>query len=158
MKSKSVLLIIIILLIVILGAGGGYYMYSHSNVKTIPTPTQGEEQVAVPTIKPEDIGLTLTNIATGKFTDHGVELRITKLDAITSIDYELAYVSKGSIPRGAIGHVDVKPTDTVISQQLPFGTCSDVCHFDSDISNVKITLKITKSDGTTYQLVEPFSN
>lgn len=104
-----------------------------------------------------DIGLSLATITSGKFVGHGVEMIISKLNDITAIDYELSYTSTGNIPRGAIGHLDIKQSDTTIDQQLPFGTCSDVCHFDSGVTNIKLTLKVTKNDGKIYSVEQSFN-
>ncbi len=32
-----------------------------------------------------------------------------------------------------------------------FGTCSDVCHYDKDVTDVKLIVKVTKMDGKVYQ-------
>jgi hypothetical protein len=125
-----------------------------SQSKNTGEPVAQQNQV-VPTLKPEDIGLTLSLITSGKFANNGIDMKITNVSDISSVDYEMAYVSKGDIPRGAIGHVDVID-GKVIDQQLPFGTCSDVCHFDQDVKDVKLTLKVTKTNGKAYQVEAPF--
>lgn len=157
MKNRGVLIAVAVVVIAIIGVGGAYFVAKHSN-NSGPTPTpapQQEEQVL--SLSPSDIGLTLNPITSGKFANNGVELDINKLDGIASIDYELDYTSTGNIPRGAIGHVDIKPSQTTFSQQLPFGTCSDFCHFDKDVSNVKVTLKVTKQDGKIYQVTSTYN-
>ena len=135
---------------------GGIFLYVKSTVKK-PVGIVQEQNQVIPSLTPSDIGLSLSLIQSGKFANNGIEMMIIKLNEIASIDYELDYTSQGNIPRGAIGHIDVKPTDTKIDQLLPFGTCSDVCHFDQGVSNIKLTLKITKQDGSIYQLIQPFS-
>lgn len=155
MKQKQLFIIIALVVVVGLLGGGGYVLYSRSSGPA-PTPTPSEDAI-VPTIAPEEIGLTLSAITSGRYADHGVEMKITKLADIASIDYELSYTSKGGIPRGAIGHTDIKSGQSTLTQQLYFGTCSDVCHPDSDVSAVKVTLKVTKNDGKTYQVIAPFN-
>lgn len=154
MKQKKVIIVlasVLVLLVVVFGA----FLFMRNQSANTDQPVAQQNQV-VPTLKPEDIGLVLSTIQSGKFANNGVDMKITKIGDITAIDYELAYVSKGDIPRGAIGHVDVKPGDSQIDQQLAFGTCSDVCHFDTDVHNVKLTLKVTKTDGKAYQVEAPF--
>jgi len=61
-------------------------------------------------------------------------MTITKTSDIASVDYQLTYtaiVSGQSVARGTIGHVDVKSAGQYITQQMVFGTCSDVCHYDT---------------------------
>lgn len=155
MNQKTYIIIGAVVL-ALLAVAGGFFFYTKSASQPVAAP-QAQEEQQVLTLKPEDIGLTLSPIASGKFAGNGVDMSITKLSDISSIDYELSYNSKGDIPRGAIGHIDVKAGQSNVDQQLPYGTCSDVCHFDSEVSAVKITLKITKQDGKIYQLVAPFN-
>jgi hypothetical protein len=61
-------------------------------------------------------------------------------------------VSGQSIPRGTIGHVDVKTPGQTITQKMVFGTCSDVCHYDTGITQVQLIVKVTKTDGKIYQV------
>ncbi len=156
MQNKKVIIIGTVALCIIIIAGvAGFIIFSKGSKKTEQPVAQ--QDMVVPTVNPSDIGFSLTLIQSGKFAKNGLDMKITKVSEIASIDYELDYTSQGNIPRGAIGHVDVKPTDSAIDQQLPFGTCSDVCHFDSGITDIKVTLKITNKDGSVNQLVSPFS-
>ncbi len=124
--------------------GGGYYVLSGRNAHPTPTP---DITAAIPTISPSDLGMTLSPSQGGK----AVTLSITKLAGVTSIDFELSYTSKGNVPRGAIGHIDIKSSDTSISRDILLGTCSNVCHYDQDVTDIKIVVKIQKSDGKTYE-------
>jgi hypothetical protein len=108
-------------------------------------------EVPVLSLQPTDIGLTLVVAANMQ----KATMKIAKTDDITSVDYQLSYnaeVSGQSIPRGTIGHVDVKNPGQVISQDMTFGTCSDVCHYDTGITDVKLIVKVTKTDGKVYQV------
>lgn len=155
LKNKNLIIIAIAVIAVIL-VGVGIFLFTKSASQK-PVVTQQVPDQQVLTLSPADIGLSLSTITSGKFVDHGVQMAISKVSDITSVDYELSYTSKGDIPRGAIGHIDVKPTDATIQQQLPFGTCSDVCHFDQDVTNVKMTLKVTKKDGKIYSVDQTFT-
>ncbi len=108
--------------------------------------TPVEEKIS--TMKPEDIGLTLTASADNK----KVVLEVANTKGISGLDYELSYTSKGDIPRGVIGHIDIKVAGKAVTQDITLGTCSDVCHYDQDVSNIKLILKVAKTDGTTGQV------
>lgn len=107
-------------------------------------------EAPVATIEASDLGLTLI-----ESTDmRKATMEITKTDDITAVDYQLSYnaqVSGQQIPRGTIGHVDVKTPGQTISQEMLFGTCSDVCHYDTGITDVQLIVKVTKTDGKVYQ-------
>jgi hypothetical protein len=113
-------------------------------------------QVPVLTLQPSDIGLSFSpdaNMQKGTMT-------ITKTSDIASVDYQLTYtaiVSGAPVARGTIGHVDVKSPGQEISQAMVFGTCSDVCHYDTGITNVTLIVKVTKTDGKIYQVQLPVS-
>src|SRR5690348_7156966 len=127
-NKKNLIIIVGGAVVILLLSGGAFFLFKSTESKKAAAPVAQEDQ-AVPTLSPDAIGMTLSLISSGKFANNGVEMKISKISDISSIDYELDYTSKGDIPRGAIGHIDVKQTDATISQQLPFGTCSDVCHF-----------------------------
>jgi hypothetical protein len=110
-------------------------------------------QVPIPTLSPDSIGLTLVESA----DMHKATMKIVNTSDIASVDYQLSYnaqVSGQQVPRGTIGHVDVKTKGQVISQDMIFGTCSDVCHYDTGITDVKLIIKVTKTDGKVYQVVK----
>ena len=80
-----------------------------------------------------------------------VILEVTNTEGLAGLDYELSYIAKGELPRGVIGHIDVKQAGKAVRQEITLGTCSDVCHYDEDVSNIKLILKVTKTDGTVSQ-------
>lgn len=109
------------------------------------TSTQVQEQT-IATLPASEIGLSLK-----PGTDnHRVVMGILKTDGIQTIEYQLSWTSKGDIPRGAIGKLDFTPGKPA-TKELYLGTCSDVCHPDSDVSDIKVIVKITKDDGKVYQ-------
>jgi hypothetical protein len=101
-------------------------------------------EVPIPTITAEDLGLTL-EAGPAKRT---VILTVAKTEGISAIEYELSYTAKDDIPRGAIGSLDLKKKP--VSKEITLGTCSDVCHYDTDVKDIKIVLKITKEDGSVF--------
>jgi len=153
LKDKRVLIAagvaVIALILIIIGV---FMLTRGSTSNTTSNSSMAEPtQVPVLTLQPADIGLTLVEAASMETAT----MTITKTDDIASIDYQLSYnalVSGQNIPRGVIGHVDVKTPGQIISQQMVFGTCSDVCHYDTGITGVQLIVKVTKTDGKVYQV------
>lgn len=118
------------------------------NTQTNALPTQ----VPVPTITADSIGLTLKAGLGGKT----IIAAIANPQGITAVEYELSYISKGDIPRGAIGQFDL--TKKPVKKEITLGTCSDTCHYDQDVTDIKIVLKITKTGGMVYQAEQKLSS
>ena len=155
LKNKKILISAgIIVLILILGGAALLVLGKGSKADTDQTVNQEAAQVPVLTLQPTDIGLTFVpdeNMQRGTMT-------ITKTADIASVDYQLTYtaiVSGEPVSRGTIGHVDVKTKGQKISQQMVFGTCSDVCHYDNGITDIKLIVKVTNTDGKIYQVELP---
>lgn len=145
MKNKNLMYLTIG--VVVLALGG--ILFFALNKKPVPAPVvQAPTEETVSTLKPEDIGLSLTAAIGNK----KLIMEVTKTDIISGLDYELSYTSKGDIPRGVIGHIDIKIAGKPVTQEITLGTCSDVCHYDVDVSNIKLILKVTKTNGTTSQV------
>lgn len=156
MSQKNILLVVIVFLVLLLG-GGGLYLFAHNstsqNTQLSPTPTQ----IQVLTLQPSDIGLALTATTYTKKTSSGpaMHMEITKLDGISSIDCEIHYshvIDSGDrITEGVLCNLDAKG-QSKISQDFPFATCSDVCHFHKDVKDIEAIIKVTKTDGKIYQV------
>jgi len=152
LKDKRVLIAagvaVIALILIMIGV---FMLMKSSSSSATPQQSAVPTEVPVLSLQPGDIGLTLVeaaNLQTATMT-------ITKTSDIASVDYQLSYnamVSGQSIPRGTIGHVDVKTPGQAITQQMTFGTCSDVCHYDAGITGVQLIVKVTKTDGKVYQV------
>lgn len=145
MKNKN--LIIIIIALVVLVTGGFLILSSGKKAAPAPIALAPSEEVVL-TIKPEEIGLLLTASPDNK----KVILQVANTTGISGLDYELSYTSKGDIPRGVIGHIDIKVVGKPVTQDITLGTCSDVCHYDQDVSDIKLILKVAKTDGTAAQV------
>lgn len=151
LKNRNLVITSVVVLVVLVGLVGFFLISRNSklaqdgqNNNILPS------QIPVPTILPEEIGLTLTVSA----DMHKATMVVTKTEGITSLDYQLLYnadVSGEKVPRGTIGHVDIKTKGKKVSQDMIFGTCSDVCHYDENITDIKLIVKITKTDGKAYQ-------
>jgi len=149
MKNRKVIKFGVAVLIAIILLSGGYYFFSSNKSskpsEVIPEPTKE----IIPTIAPKDLGLTLM----ARSDKRAIKFEITNIKNITSLDYEISYVTKGNIPRGAIGHIEVKPTDKKIeTNYIELGTCSSgKCKYDEGVSKVSLIIKIIKADGKVYQ-------
>lgn len=144
LKDKKVLIAggIVVLLLLLVGfifLSGRKATDPNQNANALPT------QIPIPTITADSIGLSLKPGVGGKT----VIVSLTNVEGITAIEYELSYTSKGDIPRGAIGQLDL--TKKPVKKEITLGTCSDTCHYDEGVTNIKIVLKITKEDGNIYQ-------
>lgn len=144
LKNNRNVFIGVIILIAILVIGGVVLLLNKNSTKPLPVTVQE----TIPTLVPEDIGLTLEMGADGQ----RVVMTIEKTENIESVEYQLSYNSEGDIPRGAIGQVTVKNPGQPLVQEIVLGTCSDTCHYDKEVSNVKLIVKVTKTDGKVYQV------
>lgn len=144
MKNQKVIIGIGIVLLVLVG---GYFLFFSNKAKetAVTQPEVPEETIL--TLSPEEIGLTLTAIENNR----KVLMKIANTSGVVSLEYELSYTSKGDIPRGILGTIDIKSKNKPIEHTIVLGTCSDVCHYDEDVSNIKVILKVTKSDNKVYQ-------
>lgn len=145
MKNKQIIIISIVIAVVVVGAVV-YFLFF--NKKTSGPVVQAPVDEEIITIQPEEIGLSLAASADNR----KVILQVANTKGIVSLDYELSYTSKGDIPRGVIGNIDIKVPGNPVKQEIVLGTCSDVCHYDEDVSDVKLILKVVKTDGTTSQV------
>lgn len=146
MNNKKLVTFLIIGLVVLIA--GGLLVLS-SDKKEEPAPVKQapiEEQIS--TIKPEDIGLVLT----ASSDNRKVILEVKNTQGLAGVDYELSYTSKGDIPRGVLGHIDIKQEGKAVKQEITLGTCSDVCHYDQDVSGIKLIVKVTKLDNKVYSI------
>jgi len=132
----------LILVLVILG--GIFFLVSKKQVK--PENTAAGEQQEIPKLSSDEIGLSIAMGEDGR----RVIMEISKIEDIEEVEYQLSYTSEGDIPRGVIGMVEAKGRS--IKKEIVLGTCSDVCHYDEDVSDIKIIIKVTKIDGKVYQV------
>lgn len=144
MNNKKLLIGVVVLVIVLIGVVS--FVFS-ANKKSTEDVSQVPAEENVEKIDPKEIGLTLTASSDNK----KVVVEVAKTDGIESLEYELSYISKGDIPRGIIGQLDIKKEGEPVKQEITLGTCSDVCHYDEDVSDLKLVLKVTKTNGKTYQ-------
>ncbi len=164
--NKNVTLIAVIAAVVIIIGGGVFLLARRSpapqTINSIPTQPAEDQQIL--TLKPEDIGLTLSRTTYTAKTPPGpaLHMEITKLDGIKTIDCEINYTktddSGNDQQEGLLCNITIKPGMSSVSQDFPFGTCSDVCHYDSNVRDVEAIVKVTKTDGKIYQVDQKLPN
>ncbi|OGH18842.1 MAG: hypothetical protein A3F31_04675 [Candidatus Levybacteria bacterium RIFCSPHIGHO2_12_FULL_38_12] len=145
MNAKYLLLAGILLLVL----GGGVFVFNSNKNKPVTAPALSQEET-VKKLNPEDIGLAFT----ARNDKKAVKFMIEKIDDISNVDYEISYLAKGDIPRGAIGHADPEAGDTKIeTNYIDLGTCSSgKCKYDEGVVSVKLLLKVTKKDNSIYSV------
>src|SRR3989344_5587696 len=148
MKNKNLIVIGVIVILVIVG-GGYFFLSSKDESEPIDAQPELVDEI-IETISAEELGLTI-KAGTGNRT---VIMEVANLDGISALDYELSYTAKGDLPRGVVGNIEVTSKDKTIRKEITLGTCSDVCHYDEDVSDIKLILKVTKEDGKVYHAEE----
>ncbi len=155
MKNKNILIVAVVGVVLVLGIVG--YLLTNSGLSK-PQPetaseTSIEEELVIPTIDPSDLGLTFVLRNDKK----AAKFEIVNGKDIENVEYQLSYtkeVNGEEVPEGLIGEAKPKG-DTVSIAYREFGTCSSgTCRYDKVVSPVKLTLKITKTDGKVYQSEE----
>ena len=151
MLKNKLYLIIAAVVVVLLLAGGVFFVLSQK--KTAQGPVGEEQQIL--TLSPEAVGLETA------FRDDNKAMKFTlnKADDITAAEYQISYTKKVSgdeVPEGLIGDVDITPGNkTAGIGYREFGTCSSgVCRYDTVVSAITLTLKISKTDGKVYQVIQ----
>jgi len=148
-KNRNVSIAAAVVIVVVVLAGIFFILSASkksANQQTNEYPTATDQPVLK--ISAEELGITLT-AGPGNKT---VILSIAEIKDIVSIDYELSYmatVNGAEVARGAIGQLDLKKKP--VTKEITLGTCSDTCHYDVGVTDIKLTLKINKSDGKIYQ-------
>lgn len=147
--NKKVIIIVAVVVLLLLGGGGYMVLSKNATAKPTPTPVAQEEEV-VQDISPKDIGFKITLRNDNK----AVKFEIDNASDIATVDYQISYtkeVNGEQIPEGLIG--DAKPENGKIETKYrELGTCSSgVCRYDKVVSPIKVTLKVTKSDGKVYK-------
>jgi hypothetical protein len=156
-KHKSKVILGVILLVIILG--GGFFILSSKNTQTTQDQTVSDNSVQ--TLSPSAIGLKLEATPDKK----KVRFTIASASDIKSIEYELTYnanstaqeQSEGAdaqVQRGITGTANIKAdSGNYQSSWLILGSQSaNVVRYDTGVSGVSITLKITKNDNKVYQV------
>lgn len=154
MQGKK-LYLIIAAVVVVLGVGG-FYMLSQK--KAQQTPTQGDQTMQVLTLSPDSLGLQTAFRSDNK----AMKFTLNNAADVKAVEYQISYtkqVKGDQVPEGLIGTMDITPGNTAQGiGYREFGTCSSgICRYDTLVSDITLTLKVTKTDGKVYQVTQTIS-
>lgn len=162
-KKRNTQILLGVIIIIIIG-GGGYFLSASKNNQTEQQQTVVDNSVH--TLSPSDIGLKLE----ASSDNHKVRFSIADASDIQSIEYELTYnanstaqeQSEGAeaqVQRGITGTANIKSgSSSYQSSWLILGSQSaNVVRYDTGVTGVGITLKITKTNGKIYQAQDKLS-
>lgn len=145
-----------VLAIILIAVVGVFIFNKKSSAPIVSSPQEEEEQIF--TLKPEDIGLIFSLRPDKKAVKFGIE----KARDISRVEYQIAYtkqVTGEEVPEGLIGEIINSDESTSLSTSYrELGTCSSkVCRFDVVVSDVRLILKVTKTDSKVYQVEDSLS-
>lgn len=147
---KNKLYLVIAAVVIVLVAGASFYLLSQ---KKTATPSTQDQMQQILTLSPEAVGLETAFRSDNK----AMKFTLNNAKDITAAEYQISYtkeVKGDQVPEGLIGEVDITPgSKTASIGYREFGTCSSgICRYDTVVSSIKLTLKISKSDGKIYQV------
>ena len=150
LKDKRILALIAALLILVIGGVALAFMRGNST----PNPADQFVEENLPTLSAEDIGLEVTL----RGDKRAIMFEVTKYDDIERIEYEITYekeIDGETVPEGLYGEMNIALDGITKTDYREFGTCSSgVCRYDEVVSDIKITMKVTKKDGKVYSVEE----
>jgi len=139
-----------------MGGAGAYFILGQKSTEQ-PVQVEEIEELIIEEVSADDIGLVLTPSRDNK----SVKMEISKISDIYSIEYEVSYEAEGkegNVPRGVIGTVEVKDNSLEIERDILLGTCSsNVCRYDTVISDIKFVIRINYKDGKIGSVEEEVS-
>jgi hypothetical protein len=155
-KNKKLIGIIVGVIILLLVVGGGLLVYKSHILGSSADESTDEimDTSSLPTLQPEDIGMVVTLRKDNK----AVMFELTKADDIKHVEYTIEYKAKtdeGIANQGILGEMNIAEDGITKTDFREFGTCSaGKCRYDNIVSDATITLKVTKKDGKSYQVVK----
>lgn len=162
-RRNQMILGVIIVILILCAVGIDSWFTSNANTTVQSSPNDTSSQDQVKTISPSQIGLKLE----ASSDDKKVRFTIADASDIKAIEYELTYtanatadeLSEGAeaqVQRGITGQESISAgTGTYTSTWLILGSQSaNVVRYDTGVKGVSITLKITKTDNTIYQVLD----
>lgn len=146
--NKKILGIAAGALVILVGA----YFLLFANKTQEQSPEELTQEETLEEISKEELGLEFelcSDKRSAKFT-------ISNASDIDSVEYELRYdkeINDQHVTEGLTGdEINENGKDTLGTSCKVFGTCSSgVCRYDNVVSDIKLYLKITKTDGKVYQ-------
>lgn len=153
MKDKKVIIIVGVIAFLLMIGGGLLVLSKNNTAEQANTAETAIDEDVYPTISPDELGLEMETVKNDKY----IKFTINNTEGIENVEYEILYdaISEGhEVSQGLGGDIkksDIKGGKIVVEREL--GTCSTggKCRFDEGVKEVKVVLKVTKSDGKTYQ-------
>lgn len=123
----------------------GFFIMNGSKSEVAQSTTQNvlPESEIIPTIDSSvKVDVKAQNL------NHEVVLTIDGIPAgTTEIEYELSYLAKKTLPKGAMGTIEV--TGNSIKRTITLGTCSSgTCVYDEGVESVEVSLKFNSASGS----------
>lgn len=160
--DKKILIPVVAVVLVLLVAGGMFLSSRKNAAKTQQTSMDGFVDEELPKLSPDEIGLSLV----ANPQKNAVKFIIAKADGIDKIEMDFNYDAdlpktmssedgdgSGRIGRGGSDEITLNGKSRYESKFYDLGSCSSgTCKYDTGVDEVKIVLKITKSDGKAYQV------
>lgn len=160
LKNKNVQMGLGVLLVVAILVGGYFFVFGKSSPKKAAVT---DSQDTIHSLSAAELGLKMELSPDRK----KVRFIITKPKDITDIEYQITYEADSTaqeqaeggeprVERGITGEAKIKAADsTYKSEWLDLGSCSrNVCHYDTGLESLALTLKITKKDGKLYEATD----
>ena len=114
---------------------------SNKNPAVTPSPT--------PFLPPADPNIKVDLEA----ADGGKEVILTITDFpkdVTSVEYELTYITQAGLPRGVLGTLRVEDSSGKLERKITLGTCSSgKCVYDENVKKITVTLKFNATSGAS---------
>lgn len=149
-RNKKLLAAVAVFLV--LAVAGGVFLFSRQNNSLSRPSDDIIEDSDLPMLSPEDIGMEVTVRKDGK----ALMFELTKADNIELVEYTIEYekeIDGETVPEGIFGMMEIGKDGITKTDFREFGTCSSGrCRYDNVVSDIKITLKVTKKDGKEYQV------
>jgi len=149
MKNNSRIIAVIVVVVLLLVGVWFFVLRKNTAQNTLPSQNQN---LNIKRMTPEDIGLTLSL----RSDKRAVEMEITKLTGIKSIEYEVSYDAEVTdegetvnVPKGVVSSpIEIDPSDATIKKEILLGTCSaSVCKYDIVTSEIKFVIKVNLANG-----------
>ena len=156
-KNKLLLAAVAVVIVLV-----GILIYIFMPKEDTSSPFPPESSQNVKQLTPDDIGLILTPIKGGK----AITMEITKLDGISSIEYDVSYDARVTdegeeivVPRGVAGSaIQIKAGESSVKRDLDLGTCSrNVCKYDQVESDIKFVIRINFTNGEVGSVEDKIS-
>lgn len=149
-KNKKLLAVIAVFLVFVVL--GGIFLLSRNQKVSTSSETEVTQDSGLPKLNPEDIGIEVTVRPDSK----ALMFRLSKASDITHVEYTIEYdkvIDGTKVPEGIFGEMNIAKDGITKTDYREFGTCSSGhCRYDNVVSDITLTLKVTKKDGKDYEV------